>query len=109
MIFRRFLTAIAILGLICSVGAVVYPLVSDALFQQRQEEIVLAVKGAAESADSEKFSEQRKAAEEYNRSLLMGTVGSDDRGLYEELLNNNGDGVYRKQSRHSDDGVQSGV
>jgi len=98
MIYRRFLTAIAVLALICSVGAVVYPLVSDAVYRQRQEEIVLAVKGAAESADTEQFLKERKAAEEYNRSLLMGTADAGDRvagdrELYEQLMNLNGDRV----------------
>lgn len=95
---KGLLIAFAVLILLCSVGAILYPPISDWYMQQRQTQIVTETVQKLQTADTSVLTAARAAADAYNRTLMGGTVTMDGAALmpdtdYDELLNVNGDGI----------------
>lgn len=95
---KGLLITFAVLVLLCSLGAILYPPISDWYMQQRQAQVVTKTLQKLQAADTSVLDAARAAAEAYNRTLTTGTVSMD--GVtsmpdadYDELLNVNGDGV----------------
>ena len=86
---RRLLRSLSAVVCIVSLGAVIYPPVSESISRYRQEEIVLAADKCIAAESDEKLTAEYAAAEEYNRCLLSGGQLSP----YSDLLNLSGDGI----------------
>ncbi len=86
---RRLITILSAIVCIVSLGAVIYPLISEHVIKCRQEEMIIAVEKQITAAPDEKLTAEYAAAEEYNRCLLSGGQLSP----YSDLLNLSGDGI----------------
>ena len=86
---RRLLKSLSAVVCIVSLGAVIYPPVSESISRWRQEEIMIAAAKQITAAPDEKLAAEYAAAEEYNRCLLSGGQLSS----YTNLLNLSGDGI----------------
>ena len=80
---RRLLKSLSAVVCIVSLGAVIYPPVSESISRWRQEEIMIAAAKQITAAPDEKLTAEYAAAEEYNRCLLSGGQLSP----YSDLLN----------------------
>ena len=63
---RRLVVIVAVMGLIGSVCAVLYPLVSNYLADQRQEQVLLSVEEQMEGITDQALDTERKEANAYN-------------------------------------------
>lgn len=86
---RRLITILSAIVCIVSLGAVIYPPVSEYVMKCRQEEMIIAVEKQITAAPDEKLTAEYAAAEEYNRGLLSGGQLSS----YSDLLNLSKDGI----------------
>lgn len=94
---RRLVVIVAVMGLIGSVCAVLYPLVSNYLADQRQEQVLLSVEEQMEGVTDQALDTERKEANAYNRALasyISGNGGVNiDEAAYADRLNMGGDGI----------------
>ena len=86
---RRLITILSAIVCIVSLGAVIYPLISEHVIKCRQEEMIIAVEKQITASPDEKLAAEYAAAEEYNRGLLSGGQLSS----YPNLLNLSKDGI----------------
>lgn len=94
---RRLRMIVAMVGLISSLCAVAYPLVSNYLTCQRQEQVILSVEEQLEGVSDQALDTERKEADAYNRALASYVSGNHgvniDEAAYAQRLNMGGDGV----------------
>lgn len=94
---RRLVVIVAVMGLIGSVCAVLYPLVSNYLADQRQEQVLLSVEEQMEGVTDQALDTERKEANAYNRALASYISGNGsvhiDEAAYADRLNMGGDGI----------------
>lgn len=69
---RRLLRGLSAVVCIVSLGAVIYPPVSESISRYRQKEIILSADKCIAAESDEKLTAEYAAAEEYNRCLLSG-------------------------------------
>lgn len=90
---KRAATIIAIIILICSVSAAVYPIVSDYLNKKHTNSVVVDTDEMVKNASAKELQAVRKAAEEYNKTLLPGSQKSSTKEEYYATLNVSENGI----------------
>ena len=94
---RRLRMIVAMVGLISSLCAVTYPLVSNYLTCQRQEQVILSVEEQLEGVSDEALDTEWQEANAYNRALASYVSGKHDVNIdepaYAQRLNMGGDGI----------------
>lgn len=79
----KFLLVLVVLGI--SMGLILYPFVSNYLFENRADGIIDTVEKTADDADEEKYKEEIEAAQKYNAELATGHVVLKDPFVEEKL------------------------
>lgn len=90
---KRAVTIIAIIVLICSVAAAVYPIVSDYLNKKYTNSVVVDTNEKVENTSAKELQAARKAAEEYNKTLLPGSQKASTKEEYYATLNVSDNGI----------------
>ena len=102
----RLVIFFAVILISVGIGCLLYPLISNYLYEQQQDTIITEYEEAVSETDAENLEEFLEAAQEYNEALAAyaGAVLTDpfdfdaygeifDEEAYESLLNVNGDGI----------------
>ena len=79
----KFLLVLVVLGI--SMGLILYPFVSNYLFENRADGIIDTVEKTADDADEEQYKEEIEAAQKYNAELATGHVVLKDPFVEEKL------------------------
>lgn len=79
----KFLLVLVVLGI--SMGLILYPFVSNYLFENRADGIIDTVEKTADNADEEQYKEEIEAAQKYNAKLATGHVVLKDPFVEEKL------------------------
>lgn len=83
---RKIGKVISVFLILCiSLGLILYPFISNYLFENRADGIIDTVEQTAESADKNEYKEAIEAAEKYNKTLATGHVQLKDPFVEEEL------------------------
>ena len=90
---RGLIIAIAVISFILSIGAVVYPIISDHIARQQQKEIVQNTTKQMTEVSAEERRAAIAEAVAYNQTLLPGAAVAHDYAAYQRLLNLNVDGI----------------
>ena len=79
----KFLLVLVVLGI--SMGLILYPFVSNYLFENRADGIIDTVEKTADDADENQYKEEIEAAQKYNAELATGHVVLKDPFVEEKL------------------------
>lgn len=101
---KAWIIGLAIIVLVLSLGAIIYPLISNHIDSQMQQEVVASAATKVEAFPDDELLAMREAAEQYNRVLCSGTISGKDiydlyadkeqgKPLYDTLLNVTDDGL----------------
>lgn len=86
-----------------SLGLILYPYISNYLFENRADGIIEIVEKTAEDADKDEYAKEIEAAKKYNESLLNGHIQLKDPFVEEEMEEDSKE--YNSLLNMTDDGV----